>query len=140
MAYIALFICGWFAELLPNCISNASHAGNVVSLKDAPSMSNVLSENWRINIYYFFILFAFFQFSLNLALRRSGGSDEDLGLFGIWKHRSNSNGGGGIDSTLTGNSAVVRPNNIQETTVSPPAYMDPNVDRDVSSRKNFLDR
>jgi len=103
-------------------------------------MSHVSPEDWRVNIYCFFILFTLFQLAFNSALRRNGATDEDLGVFGrvtnfIWNYVSNSNGGGGLELTLTGNSAV-----IEQSPVSPPAYEDCNVDHSVSSPKNFLDR
>jgi len=110
------------------------------SLTGAPSMPHVSPEDWRVNIYCFFILFTLFQLALNSALRRNGASDEDLGVFGrvtnfICNYVSNSNRGGGLDLTLAGNSAV-----IEQSPVSPPAYEDFIVDRSVSSPKNFLDR
>jgi hypothetical protein len=102
-------------------------------------MSNVSPEDWRVNIYCFFILFTFFQLAFNAALRRNGASDEELGVFGrvtqsIWNYLSNSNGGGGgLDLTLAENPVVI------ESPVCPPAYEDCNVDHSVCSPKSFLD-
>ena len=92
-------------------------------------MLNVSPQNWGVNLYYFSILFTLFQLVLTSALRRSGGSDEDLGLFGrhvdfIWNRLTNGNGGGGVHLTWAGNQVV-----IEGLTVSPPAYEDCNVDR-----------
>jgi len=102
-------------------------------------MPHVSPEDWRVNIYYFFVLFTLFQLAFNSALRRNGASDEDLGVFGrvtnsFWNYVSNSNGGGGLELTLAGNSAV-----IEQSPVSPPAYEDCIVDHSVSSPKNLLD-
>ena len=104
-------------------------------------MPNVSQQIWGVNPYYFSILFVIFQLLLTSALRRSGGSDEDLGLFGrriadyIWNLLPNSNGGSGVNFILAGNQAV-----IEQPTVSPPAYEDCNDNRYVSSPKNFRDR
>jgi len=104
-------------------------------------MPNVSHQIWGVNPYYFIILFTLFQVLLTSALRRSGGSDEDLGLFGrriadyIWNHLPNSNGGSGVGLPLAGNQAV-----IEQAIVSPPAYEDCNDNRYVSSPKNFRDR
>jgi len=93
-------------------------------------MPKVSPQNWGVNLYYFSIQFILFQLVLTSALQRSGGSDEDLGLFGrrvadfIWNYFPNSNGGGGVDPTLAGNQVVI----------------DCNADRYVSSPKNFRDR
>jgi len=103
---------------------------NVASLADSPSMPNVSHQIWGVNPYYFSILFTLFQVLLTSALRRSGGSDEDLGLFGhriadyIWNHIPNSNGSSGVGLTLAGNQAV-----IEQSIVSPPAYEDCNDNR-----------
>ena len=103
-------------------------------------MSNVSPEDRRVDIYWFFVLFTFFQLAFNSALRRNGASDEDLGVFGhltkfIWNYVTNTNSGGGLDLTLAGNPAV-----IEQSPVTPPAYEYCNVDRSVSSPKNVLDR
>jgi len=96
---------------------------------DAPSMTNVPPEAWRVNSLYFTILFTFLQVAFNSALRSSGRTDEDLGAFGritnsVWNSLSNG-GNGGLGKSLAGNMA------IQQSTVSPPAYEECDDDHNV---------
>ncbi|KDR68182.1 hypothetical protein GALMADRAFT_146435 [Galerina marginata CBS 339.88] len=105
--------------------------GNYASLTDTPAISNISPENWRVNFCHFSILFFLLELVLNSALRRNGGSNEDLGLFGrlaqvIGDGLSDTTSSGRVNRPLARNHRV-----IEQSTASPPAYEDFNVNRNT---------